>query len=82
MSHVTAKKEITISDVPNGRIAMWWVIASEIVIFGGLICCYVLYRTRFPEWGEYAEHTSTPFGALNTVVLLTSSSCPSSCITR
>ncbi len=63
----------TISDVPNGRIAMWWLIASEVVIFGGLICTYILYRTRFPHWGEYAEHTSTPLGALNTLVLLTSS---------
>jgi len=61
------------ADVPNGRIALWWVIASEIVIFGGLIACYVLYRTRHPEWGELAAHTSTPLGALNTLILLTSS---------
>ncbi|MBT9584343.1 cytochrome c oxidase subunit 3 [bacterium] len=52
---------------------MWWLIASEVVIFGGLIACYVLYRVRFPEWAEYAKYTSTPLGALNTLVLLTSS---------
>lgn len=63
----------TIADVPNGRIAMWWVIASEVVIFGGLVCVYILYRTRFPHWAEYSEHTSTLFGAINTLVLLTSS---------
>lgn len=59
--------------VPTGRLAMWWLIASEVVIFGGLIACYILYRIRFPEWADYAKHTSTPLGALNTVVLLTSS---------
>ncbi len=43
------------------------------VIFGGLIACYLLYRARYPEWGAQAAHTSTPLGALNTLVLLTSS---------
>ncbi|MBP6669263.1 MAG: cytochrome c oxidase subunit 3 [Gemmatimonadales bacterium] len=62
-----------IARVPSGRFAMWWVIASEIVIFGGLIASYVLYRIRYPGWAEFAHHTSTPLGALNTLVLLTSS---------
>ncbi len=60
-------------DVPRGRMGLWWVIASETVIFGGLIASYVLFRTRHPEWGAFAHHTSTPLGALNTLVLLTSS---------
>lgn len=59
--------------VPQGRLAMWILIAGELVIFGGLIACYLLYRLRFEEWGEQAAHTSTFFGALNTFVLLTSS---------
>ena len=59
--------------VPNGRAAMWWVIFSEVVIFGGLIAAYLLYRIRFPEWTEMTQHTSTPLGALNTLILLTSS---------
>lgn len=62
-----------IAEVPNGRIALWWVIASEVVIFGGLICAYLLHRLRFPEWAEHAAHTSTAAGAFNTLVLLTSS---------
>ena len=70
---VQAAPRPRIADVPNGRMALWWVIASEIVIFGGLVCCYILYRVRHPEWGEHAAHTSTPLGALNTVILLTSS---------
>ncbi len=62
-----------LDDIPKGRLALWWLIASEVVIFGGLICTYVLYRLRFPEWGDLAAHTSTPLGGLNTLVLLTSS---------
>ncbi|MDP7395770.1 MAG: cytochrome c oxidase subunit 3 [Lentisphaeria bacterium] len=61
------------SEVPRGRIAMWWLVASEIVIFGGAVCCYLMFRFRHPEWGALAAHTSTPMGALNTLVLLTSS---------
>lgn len=59
--------------VPRGRAALWWVIASEIVIFGGLVCTYLLYRIRYPDWQTMSSHTSTPLGALNTLVLLTSS---------
>lgn len=59
--------------IPQGRMAMWLLIAGELMIFGGLIACYLLYRLRFPEWGDQAAHTSTFFGALNTVVLLSSS---------
>ncbi len=63
----------SVTGLPTGRLAIWWVVVSEIVIFGGLIACYVMFRLRHPEWGEYASHTSTPAGALNTFVLLTSS---------
>ena len=62
-----------VTRVPQGRLAMWVLIAGELMIFGGLIACYILYRLRFPEWGDQAAHTSTFFGALNTVVLLSSS---------
>lgn len=61
------------AELPKGRIALWWVIASEVVIFGSFVCCYVLFRLRHPDWAAVAAHTSTPLGALNTVVLLTSS---------
>lgn len=60
-------------DVPQGRMAMWILIAGEMVIFGGLIASYVLFRVRYHEWGEQASHTSELFGAINTFVLLTSS---------
>jgi len=59
--------------IPTGRLAVWWVIASEIVIFGGLLATYVMYRLHNTHWGQYASQTSTAAGALNTFVLLTSS---------
>jgi heme/copper-type cytochrome/quinol oxidase subunit 3 len=59
--------------IPTGRLGIWWFLASEVVIFGGLICCYLLFRWRHPEWAAEAAHTLNAAGALNTLVLLTSS---------
>jgi heme/copper-type cytochrome/quinol oxidase subunit 3 len=62
-----------VSGVPTGRLAVWWVIASEIVIFGGLLGAYVMHRIGHPEWAAQSVHTNTWLGAFNTLVLLTSS---------
>ena len=59
--------------IPTGKLAVWWVIGSEIVIFGGLLASYIMHRIGHPEWAEYASHTNTWFGGINTFVLLTSS---------
>ncbi|HTB31566.1 MAG TPA: cytochrome c oxidase subunit 3 [Bacteroidia bacterium] len=64
---------IPIIKIPQGRLGMWILIAGELVIFGGLICFYLLNRIRYPHWGQMAAHTNTFIGALNTVVLLLSS---------
>ncbi len=59
--------------LPTGRLAVWWVIASEIVIFGGLLSAYIMHRLGHPELAHSAAHTNTIAGATNTFVLLTSS---------
>ena len=59
--------------IPTGRLAVWWLLASEVVIFGGLLRSYIMHRMGHPEWAEAAVHTNTWFGAFNTFVLLTSS---------
>jgi len=59
--------------IPTGRLAVWWVLASEIVIFGGLIASYLMFRLGHPEWAASAAVTNTWIGAFNTFVLLTSS---------
>ncbi|MGH7338970.1 MAG: cytochrome c oxidase subunit 3 [Candidatus Rokuibacteriota bacterium] len=59
--------------MPTGRLAVWWVIASEIVIFGGILASYIMHRLAHDAFAEQAAHTNTAIGAFNTLVLLTSS---------
>ncbi|MEM8607347.1 MAG: cytochrome c oxidase subunit 3 [Myxococcota bacterium] len=59
--------------IPTGKLAVWWVVGSEIVIFGGLLMAYLMHRLGHPEWADYASHTNPWFGGVNTFVLLTSS---------
>jgi len=59
--------------IQTGKLAVWWVLASEVVIFGGLLASYVMHRIGHPEWADAAVHTNTVIGAFNTWVLLTSS---------
>lgn len=63
----------SVTGIPTGRLAVWWVLASEVVIFGGLLATYLMHRIGHPEWAEAAAHTQTWVGATNTFVLLTSS---------
>jgi heme/copper-type cytochrome/quinol oxidase subunit 3 len=59
--------------IPTGRLAVWWVLASEVVIFGGVLGSYLMHRLGHPEWAEQAAVTNVWIGAFNTFVLLTSS---------
>ncbi len=59
--------------LPTGRLAVWWVIASEVVIFGGLLASYVMHRLAHDAWAAQAAHTNMWIGAVNTLVLLSSS---------
>src|ERR1039457_663820 len=65
----------SVTGIPTARLITWWVIASEIVIFGGLLAAYIMHRLGHPEWASAASHTNTWAGAFNTFVLLTSSLC-------
>ena len=59
--------------LPTGRLAVWWLVVSEIVIFGGLLASYIMHRLAHDAFAEQAAHTNTWIGAFNTLVLLTSS---------
>jgi len=59
--------------MPTGRLAVWWVVASEIVIFGGVLGSYLIHRIGHPEFGAQAIHTNVWAGGFNTLVLLSSS---------
>ena len=73
MSSAALSVERTSTGLATGRVAMWWFLASELAIFGGLIACYVLFRLHHADWAEEAAHTLSWAGALNTFVLLSSS---------
>jgi len=59
--------------IPSGRLGMWWFLSSEIVTFGGVVVSYILLRLVHPDWLHHSAHTLLSAGAINTVVLLTSS---------
>lgn len=44
--------------VPTGRLAVWWLLASEIFIFGGLVTCFVLFKLNGTPGFEDASLTS------------------------
>ncbi|MFQ5675071.1 MAG: heme-copper oxidase subunit III [bacterium] len=57
-----------------GKMGVWWFLASEIMVFGGFLATYILYRMASGgSWTAMAEHVSTPIGTFNTLILLTSS---------
>jgi heme/copper-type cytochrome/quinol oxidase subunit 3 len=57
----------------TGKLAVWWVVGSEIVIFGGLLASYIMYRLAHDAFAQQAAHTNMWIGAFNTLVLLSSS---------
>lgn len=58
----------------TGKLGMWVFLAQEVLFFSGLFCAYAIYRANHPEVFQYAHHfLDTTMGALNTIILLTSS---------
>ena len=41
---VAAPEERLLHGMVNGRLAMWWFLASEIMVFGGLVGVFILFR--------------------------------------
>lgn len=58
---------------PAARLSLWFLIGSELIIFGSAVVCFLLLRLNHPEWQEQMAKLSTGAGILNTVILLTSS---------
>jgi cytochrome c oxidase subunit III len=58
----------------TATLGMWVFLATELMLFGGLFLAYTVYRLRNPtEFEAASNHLNLTFGAVNTVVLLTSS---------
>jgi heme/copper-type cytochrome/quinol oxidase subunit 3 len=62
-----------IPGIPAGKVGVWWFLASEIMLFGGLIASYIVFRLGGSGWHEASAHVSVTLGAVNTLILLTSS---------
>ena len=55
-------------------LGMWLFLVQEVMFFGGLFVCYVVYRSLYGEaFAAGSRELSVPIGAANTAVLLFSS---------
>lgn len=57
----------------NAKMGIWLFIASEIMLFGGLLSGYVFMRMGLPGWPAPGEVLDVPLATLNTLILITSS---------
>jgi len=56
------------------RLGMWLFLATELLLFGGLFVAYTVYRYMFSDtFIASSKLIETHYGAINTVVLITSS---------
>lgn len=63
-----------ITGIPNGKLAMWLFLASEVMLFGALFSSYILLRVGAATWPHgYQAGLSIPLATINTMVLITSS---------
>ena len=68
MSHAEHKDNL------GAKLGMWLFLFTELLLFGGLFILYAVYLARYPhEFGKAGHELNVTFGAVNTVVLLTSS---------
>ena len=63
----------SIAQIAPGKVGIWWFLASETMVFGGLIGCFVLMRIAHRGWAAESAHVNWRLGAINTPVLVTSS---------
>jgi len=55
----------------NGKLGIWLFLASEVMLFGALFSTYIILRNGAPEWPH--GELNVMLGAINTVILITSS---------
>src|SRR5450432_2748723 len=55
----------------NGKLGIWLFLASEVMLFGALFSTYIILRVGAQEWPH--GELSIPLGAINTVILISSS---------
>jgi cytochrome c oxidase subunit 3 len=57
-----------------GRLGIWLFLVTEVLFFGGLFCAFFIFRSwYFDSFVEAHHHLDKVMGAINTVVLISSS---------
>lgn len=59
--------------VYNAKLGVWFFLASEVMLFGGLFSAYIFLRMGALTWPHGSDILNVPLAALNTLVLITSS---------
>jgi cytochrome c oxidase subunit 3 len=58
----------------SNKLGMWLFLVTEILLFGGLFCAYIIFRSMHPQaFHECHKLLDWKLGGINTVVLLVSS---------
>ena len=66
--------EVQHRDKAGATLGMWLFLFTELILFGGLFLLYAVYLARYPhEFSTGGSELNMVLGAINTVVLLTSS---------
>jgi len=64
----------TRTGIPHAKLGTWTFLASEIMLFGGLLSAYVILRSGSNNfWVPPRSMMSVPLATLNTFILITSS---------
>lgn len=59
--------------VPDGKLALWLFLASEVMLFGTFFTTYIVLRTAAASWPVGWEVLNVPLATLNTFILIASS---------
>ena len=74
MSDVATRSPADGRSIVPAKLAIWWLIASEVMVFAGALAAFLLYRaTSGGTWNEPAGHLNDWLATVNTLVLLASS---------
>jgi heme/copper-type cytochrome/quinol oxidase subunit 3 len=73
VTRVAAAESDSIREIAPGKIAIWWFLASEIMVFGALMGVFVLFSFAHGGFAADGAHVKWRLGAFNTLVLVTSS---------
>jgi cytochrome c oxidase subunit 3 len=73
-THVAPQFENAEQQRDAATMGMWLFLATEVLFFGAMFLGYTAYRVSYPRaFAEASRHTLIAFGAVNTAVLLISS---------